>query len=488
MTTTPPAARTGSCTCQQKCAQEECCALDCLVRPRFFGGQLLTDSDLSQLVTWTADKFGLGRYRHGWGVVCGLEVRCDPANPSGVIVGPGYGVSCCGEDIVVCEDTKRDLSDVFSHPGDPCADLGSLTPATARPAAPAVGTKGFSSSSAGLVVVDVTVAYDTEQANPTTPLARNACGQQNGCEFGRVRETAVLNHTPGVAGTDPVKAAAERWLEGYHQCTEVLSQFRDIFTSYGGNGEEIRRWLRGWIGKHPLASFCFLPEALATMSAEALADERELVNILFYLVQDCRNSYLTCACFACGPGTAVPLARVWLKPSPNSTGGCSVFQIDAYPPYRRPLQHQCWPAMPGTVNVGRVIWHRWEEACVTLAELGVALNPREDFTLPGTLAELADVLKRSPFVDCGERATPQVLLNEVLGPRVVGFWNTPKYDLTRISGIGQGRAEQLRNRGIRSYRDFADAPDSLLREVFPPTVRDETLAAMREQARELGDE
>lgn len=97
MTTTPPAACIGGCTCQQKCAQEECCALDCLVRPRFFGGQLLTDTDLGQLVTWTADKLRLGRYRHGWGVVCGLEVRCDPANPSGVIVGPGYAVSCCGE-------------------------------------------------------------------------------------------------------------------------------------------------------------------------------------------------------------------------------------------------------------------------------------------------------------------------------------------------------------------------------------------------------
>ena len=117
----------------------------------------------------------------------------------------------------------------------------------------------------------------------------------------------------------------------------------------------------------------------------------------------------------------------------------------------------------------------------------MALNHREEFTLPRTLAGLADVLRRSPFLKCGERATPQVLSGP-LGHRVVGFWNTPNDDLTRISGIGRGRAEQLSQRGIRSYGDFTAAPYDLLREVFPPTVSDEVLAAMREQAREFADE
>ena len=484
MTTTPPAACIGGCTCQQKCAQEECCALDCLVRPRFFGGQLLTDTDLGQLVTWTADKLRLGRYRHGWGVVCGLEVRCDPANPSGVIVGPGYAVSCCGEDIVVCEDTKLDLSGACSQPGDPCADLGTPAPTTARPTVLAAGTTGY--TAAEPVIADVTIAYATAQTDPTTPLARSACGQRNGCEFGRVRETSVTSYTVGEAGTDPAKAAAERWLDGYYQCTEVLRQFRDTFNSYR-DGKEIRRWLRGWIDKHPLTGFCFLADELATISAQELADESALVKILFYLVQDCRNSYLTCTCFACGAGTGVPLARVWLRPSSNGNGGCSVLEIDGYPPYRRPLRQQCWPALPGTVNGARVIWHRWEDACVALAELGVTLNHREEFTLPPTLAGLADVLRWSPFLKCGERATPQVLSGP-LGHRVVGFWNIPNDDLTRISGIGRGRAERLQERGIRSYSDFTAAPDDLLREVFPTTFRDEVLAAMREQAREFGDE
>ena len=104
------------------------------------------------------------------------------------------------------------------------------------------------------------------------------------------------------------EGGGERWLDGYYQCAEVLRQFRDTFSSYR-DGKEIRRWLRGWIDKHPLTGFCFLADELATMSAEALADESALARILFYLVQDCRNSYLTCARFACGAGAGVPLAR-----------------------------------------------------------------------------------------------------------------------------------------------------------------------------------
>src|SRR5262245_59204059 len=83
---------------------EQCCSLDCLEQPRFFCGQLLTDQDLTALLRWTQDKLRLGRYRHGWGVVCGLEVHCDPRQPGWVIVSPGYAVSCCGDDIIVCQD------------------------------------------------------------------------------------------------------------------------------------------------------------------------------------------------------------------------------------------------------------------------------------------------------------------------------------------------------------------------------------------------
>src|SRR5947209_1137950 len=85
-----------------------CGGLECLCRPRFFAGQLLTDEDLNRLDRYIVEKNKLhNRYLHGWGVVCGLEVVCQPCNV--VTVRPGYALSQCGEDIVVCAATEVDV-------------------------------------------------------------------------------------------------------------------------------------------------------------------------------------------------------------------------------------------------------------------------------------------------------------------------------------------------------------------------------------------
>ena len=54
----------GTCTCDSRC-----CDLECLIRPNYFCGQTLTDRDLTALVEWARTRFGLVRYRAGWGVV-----------------------------------------------------------------------------------------------------------------------------------------------------------------------------------------------------------------------------------------------------------------------------------------------------------------------------------------------------------------------------------------------------------------------------------
>ncbi|MEJ7598230.1 MAG: hypothetical protein WKG01_10000 [Kofleriaceae bacterium] len=93
--------------CIPDCA--DCGLLECLCRPRFFAGQLLTEQDLNRLDAYVRAKNRLHtRHLHGWGVVNGLQVRCDSCG-TGVIVGAGYAVDPCGEDIVVCEDTAVDI-------------------------------------------------------------------------------------------------------------------------------------------------------------------------------------------------------------------------------------------------------------------------------------------------------------------------------------------------------------------------------------------
>ena len=41
------------------------------------------------------------RHLHGWGVVCGLTLECDPQDPAGVLLNTGYALDCMGNDMVV---------------------------------------------------------------------------------------------------------------------------------------------------------------------------------------------------------------------------------------------------------------------------------------------------------------------------------------------------------------------------------------------------
>lgn len=104
----------------------ECGGLECLCRPRFFAGQLLTDEDLNRLDHYIVAKNKLhNRYLFGWGVVCGLEVVCSPCNM--VSVRPGYAISPCGEDIIVCKETSVDICSLINAcrkpQRDPCAPI-----------------------------------------------------------------------------------------------------------------------------------------------------------------------------------------------------------------------------------------------------------------------------------------------------------------------------------------------------------------------------
>jgi hypothetical protein len=102
----PPAPSDPSC---QPCP--DCGGLECLCRPRFFAGQLLGEQDLNRLDAYIKAKNRLhNRYLFGSGVVCGLEVRCNPCGDV-VTVTPGYALSPCGDDIIVC---KTDTVDICS--------------------------------------------------------------------------------------------------------------------------------------------------------------------------------------------------------------------------------------------------------------------------------------------------------------------------------------------------------------------------------------
>lgn len=102
------------------------------VRPRFFAGQLLTEDDLSLLVEYVTGKTRLqNRMVSGPGVVCGLEVSCDPCGGGTVMVHPGHAIDCSGNDIVLSCKEKVDVAALVREMrvsslgvdcGEPCED------------------------------------------------------------------------------------------------------------------------------------------------------------------------------------------------------------------------------------------------------------------------------------------------------------------------------------------------------------------------------
>ena len=77
-TSSPPTTTGCGCGCG---GCPTCHSLQCLCRPRFFAGQLVTDADFRRLDDYLVGKARLhNRYLHGTGVVCGLEAVCNPCD------------------------------------------------------------------------------------------------------------------------------------------------------------------------------------------------------------------------------------------------------------------------------------------------------------------------------------------------------------------------------------------------------------------------
>lgn len=373
---------------------DEACTLECLVRPRFFCGQLLFDDDLAAMVQWAAGRLGLQRYRDGWGVACGLDVRRDPQRPLRVIVGPGYAVSCCGDDIVVCDETALDLSGALG--GDPCATPVPVPPpTTAGPTSPAAAVaqmrRELTSTPAATTAaeqpgreVDIVVRFAEREAEPRASLRHSDCVQAPDCEPARIRETFELAWIP--AEEDPGKAASDAWCQGYAKCLDVLR----LFLAQAGKDWTMQRtWLKAWIDAHPPELVGDLGDRVAAW-ADAKALNDGLVGVLVLLVADCRWAYTHGPCHACERSTGVRLARVRLD-RPKASPIVRVLTVDNHVPYRRPLTPAGAPAPLGRRNVGHLVGERWVEARRALTRLG--LRPTKvTVALSGTAGDLLKAL------------------------------------------------------------------------------------------------
>ena len=164
------------------------CQTQSYVRPRFFAGQLLTEDDLQALSDYVLTKNRLhNRHFMGDGVVCGLQVTCNPCGGGKLVVQPGHALDCCGNDLVLecaveldaiamVRDLRRNLLGGYDC-GDPCADRkpnGDKRDKTQKDPTP----RHYC----------LYVRYSEEASDPVAPYATDEpCGPAS-CETTRVRE------------------------------------------------------------------------------------------------------------------------------------------------------------------------------------------------------------------------------------------------------------------------------------------------------------
>lgn len=401
-----------------------------LVAPRYFAGQLLTDRDLTVLLDYTRERLGLDRYRDGWGVACGLGVGLDASSSERVIVGPGYALGPRGDDLVLRKAVPVDL-------GESCRDA---TPA--EDSVEAVWVGGQAIPRCDLRAVDLYIRARRVPFDPQPGL--DSCSEREPCHDARTLETVAFEAVPGRVHGDPQRAAARRWRRRWMETWAVVWAFRKTFRGCWPPcsdclpGDKVKRWFLDWIAGHPLFQLAWIADRIECLPARDF-DETVSSQFLFWLVQDARLRLVsqTDACRSCGGAEAegfesgieelcfgVPLARIWMR---DDNEACSVIQIDTFPPYRRPLGLDVWPAPPGKVNLGQTIWMRWGEARDRLAALGVAVDKPEVIQLPRGFRDLVRKL-RSRLFAAPDAAAPPVhpwLIEEGLGlppdGRVVAF-------------------------------------------------------------------
>jgi hypothetical protein len=228
-------------------------------RPHYFAGHLLTDADLMLEQHYFREKTRLyQRTLHGHGIVCGLRLTCDFGYPGGILVGRGYAIDDCGNDLIVTEpvafdvvERLRDKRLIFEPP-----------PADRRQLDEGAMTEGDLRQ-----CFYITISYQEEQTNFSTPLMGTQQSVASECEPTRVRETVYPDAVGRLSERQHNPDALKRRVES---CFKLFSEgdfaqtfqrgqklLDDLITAAAEPSEEhrklfsdLRRFLLLYLGTH----------------------------------------------------------------------------------------------------------------------------------------------------------------------------------------------------------------------------------------------
>lgn len=313
------------CSCTDSPPADACCDLICFERPRYFCGHLLTDADLSQEQRYIIEKHKLyHRSLHGHGVVCGLRLTCDPECSGRIIVGEGYAIDDCGHDLIVCEPRPFDVIEAL-HLEAPVAD----------PCEPVVEKPRCKVREC----YQVTICYDEEEAEFTTPFVGGCRPKLSECEPTRVRETVRFELIDEL----PKKPALADYFKKPLQCFDLFTkgQFHEILQSqlmsaalrdgpdpvHPASGFrdlfcQLRHWLLRDLAKYSDQYNCAIKDEINAISEPAISgpaveQRREsfclLLQIAWRRAVSCALGHLLPACADPGQAGCVVLGTVEIE-------------------------------------------------------------------------------------------------------------------------------------------------------------------------------
>jgi hypothetical protein len=335
-----------------------CGGLECLCRPRFFAGQLLTEDDLNRLDHYIVAKNKLrNRYLHGVGVVCGLEVACHQCKGY-VTVKSGYALSPCGDDIVLCDDQAVNVCELIQHYRQQQFECEPTFPAPQ----PICGDQDEDWI--------LYVCYDEKPSRGIAPLhggsgatccSKCSCGGSSscgcggaatggcGCGGGKKNERPAYRQVPtkALAQCEPTvvcegyrfqlrkvppattKRDLGEFINRMEACFKDFTQLQITIINLNNNTQPsqiqaIKATLIALANQHSIYD-CGLLQRIADISSTAPIDEVKvsLTEVNFELFKECFCSSLLPPCGPPADENCVPLATVTL----NCRGGCNVVKV-----------------------------------------------------------------------------------------------------------------------------------------------------------------
>ena len=185
-----------------------------LRRTEFYDGMVLSEADMKREQSYWQMKRRLTNRALGSGVVWGLSVQWD-AKTRAFTICPGYGLSCCGDDLVVecpATVTERALIDICSE------DFREILQAASGPCEDPCDRPG------GAVEACLMLEYVECPEDPRQLFEDPCATLPGGCRYGAVRETTRLRLVPPPGPSEP--GAIARF------CTK-MAQLRDMLAAAG---------------------------------------------------------------------------------------------------------------------------------------------------------------------------------------------------------------------------------------------------------------